>query len=262
MPVCNAFSAFHHHEIERGHKMQKQFSKTEMMGFLAVIFGIGIIVDIATDRFEPMALVFAFVMIMIGRYFRNKGRRIRGNIFLIIGAFLVCVSVFTSVAFQFVLVAVIGYIGYQLLISKQQPTEVALKTKETDSKSVVQEQPFMNNILVGNHRVIDQVYELRDINIRYGLGDVQIDLTMAMIPEGETVIVIHGLVGNIRLFVPYDAEVSLNNSVLFGSITMFGHQTGGFNKNIILKTEQYNEASRRIKIISSLLIGDTEVRYV
>ncbi|MBO9128330.1 cell wall-active antibiotics response protein LiaF [Bacillus sp. 165] len=243
--------------------MKKQFSKTEMMGFLAVIFGIGIIIDIVTGRFEPMALVFAFVMIMIGRYFRDKGKTVRGNVFIIIGVLVVCISVFSSVAFQLVLVAIIGYVGYQLYISKQQPTMISVKIKESiKEKSIVEEQPFMSNFLVGNHRIIDQIYELQDVNIRYGLGDVQIDFTMAMIPEGETVIVLHGLVGNIRLFIPYDVEVSLNTSVLFGNITMFGHQAGGFNKNIVLKTEQYGEASRRIKIISSLLVGDTEVRYV
>ena len=117
-------------------------------------------------------------------------------------------------------------------------------------------------MFVGNVRMMDHIYELEDINVQYGACDVEIDLTTAMIPEGETVIVIRGVVGNIRLYVPYDIELSLNHSVIVGRVLLPCHEETGFNRNVTFRTEQYKEAPRRIKIISSLVVGDTEVRKV
>ncbi len=59
---------------------------------------------------------------------------------------------------------------------------------------------------------------------------------------------------------PYDIELSLNHSVIVGRVLLPGHEETGFNRNVTFRTEQYKEAPRRIKIISSLVVGDTEVR--
>ena len=40
-------------------------------------------------------------------------------------------------------------------------------------------------MFVGNIRMMDHIYELEDINVQYGACDVEIDLTTAMIPEGN-----------------------------------------------------------------------------
>lgn len=256
------FLLFHHGEGKGGATLKRPFSKTQLIGALAIIFGIGMLIDILMHRFEPVALIFSVVILMLGQHFRKKGKRVRGNIFLIIGILALIANVFSSIAFQLVLVAVLIYIGYDLIASSQKPPILQVETKESvQNRRIVRCQPFLKNMPIGNYRVMDSIYELHDINIRYGLGDVQIDLTTAMIPEGETVIVIHGIAGNIRLYVPYDIEISLNHSVLVGNISLFGQKENGFNKNVVLMTEQYANAPRRIKIISSLLAGDTEVRH-
>lgn len=131
-----------------------------------------------------------------------------------------------------------------------------------EAKQIYRTEPYLKNMFVGNVRMMDHIYELEDINVQYGACDVEIDLTTAMIPEGETVIVIRGVVGNIRLYVPYDIELSLNHSVIVGRVLLPGHEETGFNRNVTFRTEQYKEAPRRIKIISSLVVGDTEVRKV
>ncbi|MFD3446189.1 cell wall-active antibiotics response protein LiaF [Microbacteriaceae bacterium 4G12] len=242
--------------------MKRQFSKTELTGILAIIFGIGILIDIIAHRFEPVALVFSIGMIIFGRNLRKKGKKVQSNILLVGGFFILIINLFSSAAFQLLFVSILFYIGYQLWLSKQEPTTVQIETKESEgTKPVICSQPFLKNMFIGNHRIMNHIYQLDDINIWYGVGDVHIDFTMAMIPEGETVIIIHGLIGNVRLYVPYDIEVSVNHSVLVGNISMLGHEEKGFNKNVILRTEQYADSSRRIKIISSLLIGDMEVRY-
>ncbi|UOY93537.1 cell wall-active antibiotics response protein LiaF [Ectobacillus sp. JY-23] len=241
--------------------MKRTFYKTQIMGALLIIFALGMLLDIIFHRFEPVALVFSVALILLGQYFRKKEKKVRGNVLFLVGVFTLIVNVFSSAAFQLVFVTLLIYGGYELLMSNQRRVVTPKLVESTQGKRIVQVQPFFKNMLVGNYHMMGSVYELHDINIRYGLGDVKIDLTTAMIPEGETVLVIHGLVGNIRLYVPYDIEISLNHSVLLGNISMLEYKEKGFNKNICLVTEAYQAAPRRIKIISTLLIGDTEVRY-
>ena len=146
--------------------------------------------------------------------------------------------------------------------AKAMKVEIKEKGIIDEEKQIYRTETYLKNMFVGNVRMMDHIYELEDINVQYGACDVEIDLTTAMIPEGETVIVIRGVVGNIRLYVPYDIELSLNHSVIVGRVLLPGHEETGFNRNVTFRTEQYKEAPRRIKIISSLVVGDTEVRKV
>ncbi|ENQ3104753.1 lia operon protein LiaF [Bacillus sp. 491mf] len=246
--------------------MKKQFSKTQLLGMLLVIFGVGLFLDMILGHFEPGALIFAFIMIMFGRHYRKKNRYVRGNVCLFVGGLVFLFFLFSSAAFVLVLFACLAFIGYQLIQGQQKSKAVQVEIKEkeyiNEEKPIYRTEPYIKNIMVGNVRIMDHIYELEDVNIQYGIGDIEIDLTTAMIPEGETVIVIRGVIGNIRLYVPYDIELSLNHSVIVGRILLPAHEETGFNRNVKFRTEQYKEAPRRIKIISSLIVGDTEVRKV
>ncbi|MBO1578338.1 MULTISPECIES: cell wall-active antibiotics response protein LiaF [Bacillus] len=246
--------------------MKKQFSKSQLVGMLLIIFGFGLFLDMVLGHFEPGALIFAFIMIMFGRHYRKKNRYVRGNVFLFVGGIVFLFFLFSSAAFVLVVFACLAFIGYQLIQGQQKPKTVQVEIKEKgyidEEKQIYRTEPYLKNIMAGNIRMMDHIYELEDINVQYGVGDVEIDLTTAMIPEGETVIVIRGVIGNIRLYVPYDIELSLNHSVIVGRVLLPGHEETGFNRNVTFKTEQYKEAPRRIKIISSLVVGDTEVRKV
>jgi lia operon protein LiaF len=246
--------------------MKKQFSKTQFVGMLLIIFGFGLVLDMILGHFEPGALIFAFIMIMFGRNYRKKSRYVRGNVLLFVGGLIFVFFLFSSAAFVLVLFACLAFVGYQLIQGQQKSKMVQVEIKEkgyiNEEKQIYRTEPYLKNIMVGNVRIMDHIYELEDINVQYGIGDVEIDLTTAMIPEGETVIVIRGVIGNIRLYVPYDIELSLNHSVVIGKVVLPNHEETGFNRNVIFKTEHYKEAPRRIKIISSLIVGDTEVRKV
>ncbi|WP_416826794.1 cell wall-active antibiotics response protein LiaF [Ectobacillus polymachus] len=242
--------------------MKKIYTKTQVLAVFMIIFAIGMFIDIIFHRFQPFGLFFSAILLILGRHFRKKGKRARGNIFLVISVFFFIGTIFSSTAFQMLLVSILVFIGYRLYTSSDRPSSIKVALKEDmPNERIVRHEPFLKNMLNGNYRIINETYELQDINIRYGLGDVVIDLTNAMIPEGETVIIIHGLVGNITLFVPYDLELSVHHSVMVGNIVVLGEEEKGWNQNVILRTEGYGLATRRIKIMTSLLVGDTEVRY-
>ena len=57
-------------------------------------------------------------------------------------------------------------------------------------------------------------FELNDLNVSGFIGDVKIDLSKAMIPEGESTMTISGVIGNVDVYVPPDIEVSVSSSAL------------------------------------------------
>ena len=217
-------------------------------------------------HFEPGGLIFAFIMLMFGRHYRKKNRYVRGNVFLFVGGIVFLFFLFSSAKICSCRICLFSFNWLSIDSTRASAKAMKVEIKEKgiidEEKQIYRTETYLKNMFVGNVRMMDHIYELEDINVQYGACDVEIDLTTAMIPEGETVIVIRGVVGNIRLYVPYDIELSLNHSVIVGRVLLPGHEETGFNRNVTFRTEQYKEAPRRIKIISSLVVGDTEVRKV
>jgi lia operon protein LiaF len=122
--------------------------------------------------------------------------------------------------------------------------------------------PLFQTALIGDWQLFNQQLEWTDIQLSYGLGDVKIDLTKALIPEGESAIVISGLVGDVDIYVPYDLDLAVAATVVAGNLEVLGHRQNGINRQVQLATKGYKTAPRRVKICVSLLIGDVDVRYL
>lgn len=242
--------------------LKRPKSKSELAGIIALLISIGFIADIfLSGGINIIGIAFSIGLILLGRHYKQKDKK-KGNILFILGIFFFVMCMLGSYAFQFILVATVAYVGYELYTSKEKPKKVDLFIEPSSNHKLERVEPFVNNMLIGHIRMIDYVYELQDINIHYGMGDVHIDLSLTVLPEGETVILIRGLIGDVRIYVPYDSDVSIQNAVLIGKLNVLGHQEKGFNHSYTLRTENYHQATRKVKIISSLLIGDIEVRNI
>jgi lia operon protein LiaF len=122
--------------------------------------------------------------------------------------------------------------------------------------------PQTKHSLIGNLFLTGSRWDLQDMNIWHGIGDVKIDLSRAYIHEGETVLFINGWVGDIDIYVPYDLNITLTANVNLGDIDVFGNKQGGFNRSTTLSTSGYKTATKKVRIIVSLLIGDIDVVYL
>ena len=116
--------------------------------------------------------------------------------------------------------------------------------------------------LVGEIHYTRARFELEDLTIQQGIGSVKIDLTKAIIQDGETVIIVNEWIGDIDIYVPYDLPVSVEASVILGDLKILGQSEGGVNRNISIRSEGYHEASKKVKLVLSLFIGDIDVRYL
>ncbi|MDQ0340678.1 lia operon protein LiaF [Caldalkalibacillus uzonensis] len=123
-------------------------------------------------------------------------------------------------------------------------------------------QPYQVSSLIGDFMLHHHRFELRDMKVNNGIGDVKIDLSKAIIPPGETTLQINGLVGDIHVYVPYELEVSVQAGVFLGDLDILGYHQDGLTRRVTTQTPGYDSATKRVNIILSLGIGDIDVRYV
>jgi|GEM_PF-588481 len=250
--------------------LQRRYTKTEALGIIIIIFAIGACLDIILGHFNLFSILFSIILILMGQRQRKKGKALSGNMYLTIGIIFLIGAFLISLAFYFVLAAIAIYYGYHLFSSTADPEKINVEIAPDvfddpstfEKKAFVKVEPFFKNMFVGKLRNIEAAYELDDINIQYGLGDIHIDLTYIMIPEGETVILIRGLAGNVILYIPYDVELSLHVSILAGKTNIFDEKKNIFNLTQKYQTADYQSATRKVKIITSVVVGDIEVRNV
>ncbi|TYR79979.1 cell wall-active antibiotics response protein [Priestia megaterium] len=241
----------------------KHMNKTDYFNFIIVcsLFVLFIEIVFFHSAFIFSALV-AGAFIYVGR---KKLPKTSGKILFWIGTIGLLLNVLHTVAFKFLLIALFIYYIVKFMKSKKNPAYLGpLKNKSNNSKDVlISSQPIMKNALFSRQRTAESVFEWSDVNIQSVWGDIVIDLSYTVLPKGESVIFIRHFAGNIKLFVPYETEVSINHSTMAGSVTIFEeHQPFSFNQNICMQTEGFEEAVQKVKIMISVAVGDLEVKRI
>jgi lia operon protein LiaF len=269
-------------EVARGSRL---FSY--LFGIAIIFAGIGILFDmLGLKDFNPAGL-FPFLFLYFGLKSLQRGKRVGGGIFLFIGGtgFLsYWLGIDPGRVIGLTLSLLFIYFGYRLIKGKNKEIEIATPSKPAKnsekSEPVTEreglskraneyEEPFMSRYslhspqhkhsLIGNLFLTGSRWELQDMNVWHGIGDVKIDLSRAYIPDGETVIIINGWIGDVDIYVPYDLDISLTASINFGDIDVFGNKQGGINRSMTLATSGYPDSSKRVRLVVSLLIGDIDV---
>lgn len=237
--------------------------------YISWIFLLGIIILFLEFTFFNRGLIFSLLvnigMIYVGRKWMPKTI---GKLLFWFGIVLLIISIFSMITFRFFLLAILVHLIMQYAQSKRKPAHIRPVIKEEmgivlDKEPIHKKEPLFANQLFGQLKTPAHSYEWRDINIQTGIGDTIIDLSYTVLPKGETVMFIRNFIGNIRILVPYDIEVSVNHSVITGSTEIFEmEESKVFNQTVHVQTQGFENAEQRIKIFTSLFIGDLEVKRV
>jgi lia operon protein LiaF len=102
-------------------------------------------------------------------------------------------------------------------------------------------------------------YEWDDINIINLVGDTIIDLGNTLLPKEDSVILIRKGAGRTRILVPMDVGVVFEHATLAGTAKFEGQEYKLSNETLKVYSKEYEESSRRLRIVSSTLLGEIEV---
>ncbi|WP_230986579.1 cell wall-active antibiotics response protein LiaF [Cohnella fermenti] len=96
----------------------------------------------------------------------------------------------------------------------------------------------------------------------HALGDVRMDLTMAIPEERTSSFVLQGLIGDIDLIVPEEYGIELEASVLLGQIVWNGTQRGGGLQRVVWRSPDYELKEQRLKLQFVYLVGNIRIRPI
>ncbi|WP_226581676.1 cell wall-active antibiotics response protein LiaF [Halobacillus litoralis] len=224
---------------------------------------IGVILLIVEIVFFNGGLVFSVlfsgVFIYIG--WRNYKPLWRKILFWI-GLVSLIFTILSMIAVRFLVLAVLFIFIRNYLKSRDNPEYISPLVVDNEQEIPKSEQ-WMVQKLFGNQSTPDHSYEWKDINIHGGIGDRVIDLSETVLPHDEAVISIRHFAGNMIIYIPYEVEVNVHHSALIGRVSIFQYKrTNMFNQIVSFQTSEYGPKKPRVKIITSIVSGDLEVKRI
>ncbi|WP_445613546.1 cell wall-active antibiotics response protein LiaF [Geobacillus sp. YF-1] len=241
--------------------MLDQRKKTDYVSWAVLIALVLLAIEISF--FHPgwlFSIGLSVALLYIGK---QSWPRRRGKVLFSLGGISLVFHMFTMVTARLIVVASLFYFIWKFAQSKQQPTVIRPVITEATSgnEEIIERQPLFCNVLFGRQATPEHVYEWDDVNIQTGIGDTVIDVSNTVLPKGEAVIMVRGLIGHVRVLVPYEVETKVVHSAIVGGATVFGHATEQlFNQTFLYQTPSYQAAERKLKIVTSMMIGHLEVK--
>lgn len=189
-----------------------------------------------------------------------------GKVLFWIGLIGLVITFLNTIAVRFLVVVCI--ILFLIDYSKNRKLSFFKPERSSDSiiiqdEPIVRINPLFKQILYGDQYTEQTAYEWSDINIQGLIGDKVIDLSNTVLPDDTAVISIRHGVGNIVIYVPYDVEFSIQHSAAFGrAYILHKEHLDLLNQNVHYETGAYGNAISRVKIVTSLISGNIEVKRI
>jgi predicted membrane protein len=101
--------------------------------------------------------------------------------------------------------------------------------------------------------------EFRGGSISNTFGDMNIDLSEIGLAEGEQLLKLDGVFGDLHVLVPKDIEIYVTTHSVFGDVRVLGNMKSGFGQEISYSSANYSAASKKLRIVSNQVFGDVKV---
>jgi lia operon protein LiaF len=238
--------------------------KTDTFNWILIIGVVLFILELTFFHGGMIAsAIFSAVLIYVG--WKNF-TQLWGKILFWLGVVAAIFSILNMLAVRFLILAAIVLFFINYSKSKQEAERIypeLSSRQEVITDPIIQTKPLFDHKIFGDQTTDDTAYEWRDINIHGAFGDRVIDLSNTVLPEDTAVISIRHLVGNIEILIPYEVEVSVHHSSVFGRAHILGENNWKLiNQSLIYQTKNYDTDSPRVKIITTVLSGDIEVKRI
>lgn len=113
--------------------------------------------------------------------------------------------------------------------------------------------------LLGEINIGKVPFSLESKDYWIGVGSIELNLTQAIIPEGETVLRASGLIGSINIYLPSQLPARVSGMTQIGSVELLGTQEGGFVKHTSFQSPGFEEAEQRLVLDLSMICGEIRV---
>ncbi len=221
------------------------------------------LIEIIFFRFDEVLFSVLFSGICI-YYGHSRYSKLFGKIIFWIGIITGLIGLFSLFAIRLIIFIILLYYISQHVQKKREPIQIKpqeLFAQEKQNGEI--SKPVITNRIFGSQQTPEYVYEWNDINVISVYGDTQINLSNTVLPKEISIISIRNGIGDIEIFVPHDVGVQISHTCLFGTMRLFEEKEVELrNKQIMYRTEGYNDASYKIKIVTSIGAGNLVVKWI
>jgi lia operon protein LiaF len=103
---------------------------------------------------------------------------------------------------------------------------------------------------------------LEDLSLHQAIGDVNLDLTNAIIPEREVLIDISGYIGEASIYLPPGLPFKAECSVGLGEVSVLDLSESGSGRQITHQSPDYDQAVKKVNITAHWKIGEISIRQI
>ncbi len=239
--------------------------------WLVIVLGILGIISIFEILNNPFAL--SMLVVAIGSFFlRSRVSKNNQGFLFLFGVVSLLFAIFSSrIVLAFLVVGALLFIGDNPEIFQLVRNLFTNKKEMTNNDFImvdfekIGERPvgIVKNRWFGeDSETEDDIYSWEDINFSKIFGNTVFDLGNTILPKENNVIMIRKGVGKTKLLIPEGVAVSINVSMLVGKITLANDQINVKNETIQWISPNYSTSSRRLKLVSNVLIGEVEVIFL
>lgn len=194
------------------------------------------------DKMLGASTVIAVFMVLLGLYAVRSGIGKRGYLLLGIGLLLIMGN-----NFAIVLALILLSLGF-----------FYLKARDYQGEG-----PYIQK-----HKLIESLkwdrepWVLRSMSLWYVIGELNLDLTLAIPEEQEATLVLQGVIGDVDIIVPEEMGVMVQSSVFFGQLEVGKEKETGMLNRIIWQSPHYDTSEYRVKLFVSYFVGDIDIKVM
>lgn len=118
------------------------------------------------------------------------------------------------------------------------------------------------NKLMGDMFVDCEGFNLGNVEISSGIGDLEIKVSGGLLAKGLNRMIISGFIGDVRIFVPKDWPFFAHCSNFVGDIEIGGKRSSGFGNTVEHQTNNYEKSESKLYLAANSFIGDMKIYQV
>jgi lia operon protein LiaF len=247
------------------------------LGIILLLVNIGVISLEIKELFVvsyPFLLFVYGCVDLISSILNKKSRYWWGSFILIFSALLILDRI-GQLAFQFIdfwklWPFFLIYLGVNMLFRKNKMS-VSFKTdfplEKIDNEETIGYQDTsslkrIRGISVGDVNFKKQNWAVEPIDLYNVVGDYFIDFSKGFIPERETPVKVKGVIGEVRMIIPEDVPVMISAAVSVGEVKVFDYAPDHIKHAITYKSDNYDEAVKKLNITVELKVGSIRIDRV
>lgn len=219
---------------------------------------------------------FSMIMLGIGvgsLLLRDRSSQNNQNGLFVLGVFTILLALLSNrIILAFIVVGLLLFIGenpeiYQLIRElftnrkklKNQNDFVMVDFKQTkDTSFKISRNPWFGE----NRETEEDIYSWEDINFTKLIGNTVFDLGNTLLPKETNIILIRQGIGKLKVLVPEGVAISLNTSMLMGKVLIGEEELDLKNETFQWYSNNYQASTRKVKVVTNLLVGEVEVVFL